>query len=215
MPKIRSKQLQIRLLQPTPVAAHPPPVPPTYQMGPNQDLMATIASSKIERSKPIIAVKTRKTLQYVSCRPHKYNILTSMSSSCLIRRGISPLTVARGRTCFTSPYRSSSLLSSTLGTCRASRFRCTVHAAPFSSLLLSRSDSLLNRNVSSVASRPSKRFYFTGKKPWQKDNNWKTTLQTGGLVLLGTGALIASTSCTYLLVLIAKTQWQIIVIFVC
>ncbi|CAH0485240.1 unnamed protein product [Peronospora farinosa] len=118
-----------------------------------------------------------------------------MSSSCLIRRSISPLIIARVRTC-ASLYRSPSLLSSSLDPFSASRSRFAVYASPCS-LLLSRSDSILNRNVSTVLFLPSKRFYSSAKNPWQKDSNWKSTLKTGGLVLLGTGALIVSTSLAF------------------
>ncbi|KAG6977544.1 hypothetical protein JG688_00000271 [Phytophthora aleatoria] len=37
--------------------------------------------------------------------------------------------------------------------------------------------------------------------PWQSGNDWKSTLKTGGLVLLGTGALIASTSLAFGLII--------------
>ncbi|RLN55156.1 hypothetical protein BBJ29_003297 [Phytophthora kernoviae] len=46
-----------------------------------------------------------------------------------------------------------------------------------------------------------KRHYSTGRNPWQSDNNWKSTLKTGALVALGTGALIASTSVAFGLII--------------
>ncbi|CAI5744571.1 unnamed protein product [Peronospora destructor] len=134
-----------------------------------------------------------------------------MSSSCLIRRCISPLPAARVRAC-TSPYISPSVLSSSVGTFSVSRSRFAVHASS-SSLLLSRPDSILHRNVSSVLILQSKRFYSSEKKPWQNDNNWKSTLKTGGLVLLGTGALIASTSLAFGLIIAGAAGFGVYTVY--
>ncbi|KAL4105641.1 hypothetical protein PRIC1_003701 [Phytophthora ramorum] len=128
-----------------------------------------------------------------------------MSSSWLLRRCASPLAVARGRVC-AAPCKPLRVLSSPLSTCSGSRPR----SASSSSLAATSSPLLPSRtlllpvgkgNASPVLSMQLIRFYSPGRNPWQSGNDWKSTLKTGGLVLLGTGALIASTSLAFGLVI--------------
>ncbi|RLN05651.1 hypothetical protein BBJ28_00004681 [Nothophytophthora sp. Chile5] len=45
------------------------------------------------------------------------------------------------------------------------------------------------------------RCYSPGRNPWQNGNDWKTMAKTGALVVLGTGALVASTSVAFGLII--------------
>ncbi|EGZ17202.1 hypothetical protein PHYSODRAFT_386052, partial [Phytophthora sojae] len=54
---------------------------------------------------------------------------------------------------------------------------------------------------SPVVAMQVRRFYLPGRNPWQSGNDWKSTLKTGGLVLLGTGVLVASTSLAFGLII--------------
>ncbi|KAF4042688.1 Cytochrome oxidase complex assembly protein 1 [Phytophthora infestans] len=136
-------------------------------------------------------------------------------SSWLLRRCVTPLAVARVRACAASNA-SLSVFSSPLST------QCALNCAPRTrfpaqliSPLMSTSSSpllprpltspvnrvLVNSSMSPVLAIQLKRFYSPGRNPWQNGSDWKSTVKTGGLVLLGTGALIASTSLAFGLVI--------------
>ncbi|ETN21336.1 hypothetical protein PPTG_01559 [Phytophthora nicotianae INRA-310] len=131
-----------------------------------------------------------------------------MSSSWLLRRCTSPLAAARVRAC-AAPYASMSTLDSPLSTQCASDRAARLHFATRSKSPLASSLPLLSRSLTlpinkafgsghtPAAAIQLKRFYSPGRNPWQNGNDWKSTLKTGGLVLLGTGALIASTSLAF------------------
>ncbi|KAG2788427.1 hypothetical protein PC129_g898 [Phytophthora cactorum] len=138
-----------------------------------------------------------------------------MSSSWLLRRCASPLAAARVRAC-AAPYASLSVFSSPLSTHCAPNRTPRPHFAVYSTSPLASSSSspLLSRplilpvgrafvggKVSPALAIQLKRFYSHGRSPWQSGNDWKSTLKTGGLVLLGTGALIASTSLAFGLII--------------
>ncbi|KUF67215.1 hypothetical protein AM587_10014813 [Phytophthora nicotianae] len=135
-----------------------------------------------------------------------------MSSSWLLRRCTSPLAAARVRAC-AAPYASMSTLDSPLSTQCASDRAARLHFATRSKSPLASSLPLLSRSLTlpinkafgsghtPAAAIQLKRFYSPGRNPWQNGNDWKSTLKTGGLVLLGTGALIASTSLAFGLVI--------------
>ncbi|POM80880.1 Hypothetical protein PHPALM_1225 [Phytophthora palmivora] len=123
-------------------------------------------------------------------------------SSWLLRRSSSPLMVAHARAC-APPYASLSILSSPLSTSRPSS-RSRPHFAVSSlsrPLVLPVGNAFVAGKTSPVLAIQLKRFYSPGRNPWQSGNDWKSTLKTGGLVLLGTGALIASTSLAFGLVI--------------
>ncbi|KAL3668822.1 hypothetical protein V7S43_006115 [Phytophthora oleae] len=124
-----------------------------------------------------------------------------MSSSYLLRRCVSPITAARIRAC-AAPYASLSVLSPSFSTLssspRVSPHRVAAFSSPLSRpLVLPIGRAFVGRSASPVLSIQLKRFYSPGRNPWQSGNDWKSTLKTGGLVLLGTGALIASTSLAF------------------
>ncbi|ETI45349.1 hypothetical protein, variant [Phytophthora nicotianae] len=135
-----------------------------------------------------------------------------MSSSWLLRCCTSPLAAARVRAC-AAPYASMSTLDSPLSTQCASDRAARLHFATRSKSPLASSLPLLSRSLTlpinkafgsghtPAAAIQLKRFYSPGRNPWQNGNDWKSTLKTGGLVLLGTGALIASTSLAFGLVI--------------
>ncbi|KAE9016304.1 hypothetical protein PR003_g14033 [Phytophthora rubi] len=121
-----------------------------------------------------------------------------MSSSWLLRR----CAMARAR----APFNSLGLLSSHLSTRRASntpRFAASATSSPLRSapsrpLVLSIS---VNGRASPVVALQVRHFHLPGRSPWQSGNDWKSALKTGGLVLLGTGALVASTSLAFGLII--------------
>uniref|UniRef100_M4B4R7 Mitochondrial import inner membrane translocase subunit Tim21 n=1 Tax=Hyaloperonospora arabidopsidis (strain Emoy2) TaxID=559515 RepID=M4B4R7_HYAAE len=98
-----------------------------------------------------------------------------MSSSWLFRHCARPLTAARVLPISASPPLSRELCS------------------PFG----------YRKSAFLVWPSPLKRFYsFGSKNPWQNDkHDWTATLKKGGLVLLGTGALLASTSLAFGLII--------------
>ncbi|KAK1945691.1 hypothetical protein P3T76_002739 [Phytophthora citrophthora] len=121
-----------------------------------------------------------------------------MSSSYLLRRCVSPLTATRIRTC-AAPYVSLRVLSPSFSTLNSSQRVSPPRFAAFSPrpLDLPVGRVLVSGKASPVLTIQLKRFYSPGRNPWQSGNDWKSTLKTGGLVLLGTGALIASTSLAF------------------
>jgi hypothetical protein len=132
---------------------------------------------------------------------------TLMSSSWLLQRCASPA-AARVRAS-AAPYASMSVLNSSLSSCSASsrspRSRLAgqkpsplaVSSSPllFQPLALPLGGALSHNRMSPVLAIQARRFYSRGRNPWQSGGDWKSTLKTGGLILLGTGALVASTSC--------------------
>ncbi|KAG1704244.1 hypothetical protein DVH05_006253 [Phytophthora capsici] len=118
-----------------------------------------------------------------------------MSSSYLLRRCVSPLTATRIRA-GAAPYPSLSVLSPSFSTLSSPR---RVSPPRFTAFPLDRPVGrvIVSGRASPVLPIQLKRFYSPGRNPWQSDNDWKSTLKTGGLVLLGTGALIASTSLAF------------------
>ncbi|KAG7391000.1 hypothetical protein PHYPSEUDO_006135 [Phytophthora pseudosyringae] len=126
-----------------------------------------------------------------------------MSSSWLLRRCASPLAATHVRA-RAAPYASLRVLSSSLSSFSASnrvpcpRFAVRSSASPLASpLLLPVASVFANGEAPPALAIQFKRFYSPGRNPWQSGSDWKSTLKTGGLVLLGTGALIASTSLAF------------------
>ncbi|OWY98122.1 hypothetical protein PHMEG_00031193 [Phytophthora megakarya] len=66
-----------------------------------------------------------------------------------------------------------------------------------SSWFLRHSTSPLTARATPVLTIQLKRFYSPRGNPWQSGDDWKSTLKAGGLVLLGTGAFIVSTSLAF------------------
>ncbi|CAH0520951.1 unnamed protein product [Peronospora belbahrii] len=124
-----------------------------------------------------------------------------MNSLWLVRRSGVSLRATHARPC-ASLYCSTSVLSSAL-TPSCSRVASTTSSSSSSSLLrfsrpelVSIDKSGSHRNPISILPLTSRRFY-SSRNYSRNNNDWKSTLKTGGLVLLGTGALIASTSLAF------------------
>ena len=115
-----------------------------------------------------------------------------MSSSWLLRRCARPWATATHQSIHVASP------SSLLGFYRP-RARWSGQILPPMSLERCQASPAHEKSAFLVGCIPFKRFYSAGKNktPWQADNrDWTAAVKTGGLVLLGAGALVASTSCS-------------------
>ncbi|KAI9913054.1 hypothetical protein PsorP6_005514 [Peronosclerospora sorghi] len=130
-----------------------------------------------------------------------------MSCSLLLLRRGTPL--AATRACATvAPYDYSPRSYAAQDPWRASRARFLVHTRSFAWLSSPRplvrpmGTTASPRNASAGLERRVQRMYSVGRNPWRpRGQDWKSMLKTGGLVVLGTGALLVSTSLAFGLVL--------------
>ncbi|CAI5737241.1 unnamed protein product [Hyaloperonospora brassicae] len=116
-----------------------------------------------------------------------------MSSSWLLRRCARPWTTATHQSIHVATPLSPLAFYT-------SRSRWSVQTLPLMSLELRHASSAHEKSALLVRSIPFKRFYSAGrhKTPWRNDSrDWTAALKTSGLVLLGAGALVASTSLAF------------------
>ncbi|CEG35301.1 uncharacterized protein PHALS_09427 [Plasmopara halstedii] len=112
-------------------------------------------------------------------------------SSLLLRRSTSSLTIASLRAC-ASLHTSSSVFNSRISSLNGSN-----SIRP--SLISSRTPTFIPHSSLIILQQSS---FSSKRKSWQSSNDWKSKLKTGGLILLGTSALIASTSLAFGVVII-------------
>ncbi|TDH67469.1 hypothetical protein CCR75_004131 [Bremia lactucae] len=137
-----------------------------------------------------------------------------MSSCKLLLRPVSPLVAKHGRGHIV-PHGPLSIVSSSICTFRASNGLLRSRFAMPSKTPLSspHARALDTKNVVLILSIPQKQFYSRGRNSWQRKSDWKAALKTGGLVLLGTGALVASTSLAFGLILAGAAGYGVYTLY--